>query len=117
MLFLEDTDYCWRLQLAGVQLHFASGAVVHYRFRDTLPGIYRQAYHYAETNVLLYKKYRPLGMPPLSFSWKSQLQKWGQLFLDLRQCHHPTRRAHWAWKLGWQTGRVAGSIKYRTLAF
>ncbi|WP_416674867.1 glycosyltransferase family 2 protein [Egbenema bharatensis] len=38
-----DTDYCWKVQLAGIQLHFIPGLVVHYRLRHELKAIYRQA--------------------------------------------------------------------------
>ena len=30
---LEDTDYCWRIQLAGHELHFARDALIYIRFR------------------------------------------------------------------------------------
>ena len=42
----EDVDLCWRAQLAGFTLEAAAGAVLRYRFRHTLPGIFRQAVGY-----------------------------------------------------------------------
>ncbi len=41
-LFLQDTDLCWRAQLAGTRLHFAPDAVVHMRLRRTLRSAWRQ---------------------------------------------------------------------------
>jgi glycosyltransferase involved in cell wall biosynthesis len=116
MLILEDTDYCWRLQRMGVNLHFASDAVIHYRFRHTLRGIYCQARNYAEYNVLLYKRYQSAEMPPLCFSWKEYVKGWLRLFQRLPQTHNSEMRAKWLWQFGWRTGRLKGSIKYRTLA-
>ena len=65
-LYLEDTDFCWRAQLAGASLHFEPNAVIHVRFRPTTRRIYQQARTWGEGNVVLYKKYRPLGMPKLA---------------------------------------------------
>ncbi|MBE9479401.1 MAG: glycosyltransferase family 2 protein, partial [Chloroflexi bacterium] len=63
---LEDTDYCWRIQLSGTPLYYVQDALVHIRFPETLSGVYRQACVWAEYNVLIYNKYRPLGMPKLT---------------------------------------------------
>ncbi len=42
----EDVDLCWRAQLSGYTLAFVPGAVVHVRKRDTVRGLWRQAYAY-----------------------------------------------------------------------
>lgn len=113
---LEDTDYCWRLQLAGVKLNFVPDAVIYYRFRHTLREIYRQAHDYGECNVLLYKKYRPLGMPTVTFSGLRYLKSWLRLLISLPLIEDSESQARWMWKFGWQVGRLRGSIKYRILA-
>ncbi len=112
---LHDTDYCWRLQRAGVELHFVPEAVMHIRFRDRLNDIYRQARGYAEYNVLLYKKYRPLGMPKISkkaglLAWVKLLQYPQYVVLSKEG------RANWMWQLGRCVGRLQGSIKHRVWA-
>jgi len=114
MLQLEDTDFCWRLQLTGITLHFVPEAVVHYRFRHTLDGIYRQAYGYGEFNTLLYKKYRPLGMPLLA--WHSSFKPWLRLLKSFPQISSLEGRAKWVWALGWRMGRLQGSIKHQVWA-
>ena len=81
ILILEDTDFCWKIQLKGVELQFVPEAVVHYRFRHTLDGIYRQARGYGEGHVLLYKKYKSLGSPKLF--WKESIKTW--LFLTIKE--------------------------------
>jgi glycosyltransferase involved in cell wall biosynthesis len=113
-LQLQDTDYCWRVQLAGTPLHFAPDALVHVRYRDTVRGIYRQAGRYAEYNVLLYVKYRPLGMPHIS--WGLALREWARVprYLVRIRCKADLARA--AWRLGWRLGRLRGSIKHRVFA-
>lgn len=116
MRFLEDTDYCWRLQLAGVALHFEPEALIHYRYRQQLDEIYRQAYCYAKYNVLLYKKYRNRGMPRLEISWQAEVRGWWHLVRRLPKLHQPAKQARWAWDMGWRMGRLSGSLRYRTLA-
>lgn len=111
---LHDTDYCWRLQLAGTELNFVPDAVMYIRYRDTLDGIYRQAGNYAEYNVLLYKRYRLQGMPPISL--KAGLLAWVKLAQRPQRLLRLEGRAKWVWQFGWCMGRLRGSIKHRVLA-
>ena len=60
----EDMDYCWRLQEAGARVRFAPEALVHYRLRTSFGGLYAQGRAYGESWPLVYKKHRPLGLPP-----------------------------------------------------
>ncbi len=115
MLRLQDTDYCWRVQLTGVKLYYVPDAVVHYRLRDTLEGLYHQSRLWGEHNVLLYKQYRPLGMPQLSLrisvkNWLILLKSFPKFFWNKEA------RAKWVWDFGWRIGRLQGSIKYKVLA-
>ena len=114
MLRLQDTDYCWRIQLAGTKLHFAPNAVVHYRFRDTIGSLYHQGRLWGEYNVLLYKKYRPLGMPKAS--WKAGVRAWVRLLKSFPQVLSKEDRAGWVSKFAGRIGRLQGCIKYRVLA-
>jgi glycosyltransferase involved in cell wall biosynthesis len=68
---LEDTDYCWRLQLSGYPIHFEPEALVHYRLRATTAASLRQSFNYGRYNGYLYLRYRRLGMEPVSL--------WGDL--------------------------------------
>jgi len=56
---LDDIDFCVRAHLAGFTLQFVPEAVVNYRFRDDLPGIYRQGYAYSYDRALLRRRYAP----------------------------------------------------------
>lgn len=113
LLCLQDTDYAWRLQLAGVKMHFAPEAVIHVRYRTTLKGIYKQTRAYAQYNVLLSKRYQAYGKS-ISHPWRRYLGEWKRL---IRRVPNLLRghggRANWIELLGWQLGRLRGVIKYR----
>jgi GT2 family glycosyltransferase len=111
---LEDTDYCWRLQLAGHELRFVPEALVHIRYRGTLAAIYRQSFQYAVHNVLLYQRYQGRGMPRLP--WYAGAGSWAKLLLRTPQLLSRGGRAAWTWQLAWRLGRLRGSLRYRVLA-
>jgi glycosyltransferase involved in cell wall biosynthesis len=113
--YLHDTDYCWRIQRAGTTLHFVPDAILHYRYRDTLRGIYRQARDWGEYNVILYKRYRPVGMPPLT--WKDGIRGWVTLLRQLPSIRSKMGRAAWLWHCAWRVGRCQACIKHRVVAF
>lgn len=115
MPHLFDTDFCWRIQLAGIELRPAPQAVLHVRHRDSLSGIYRQARNYGEYNVFIYKRYRSHGMPP--YPWRRSVRSWISLVRNLGALFRSERRASWIWGLGWRLGRLKGCLKYRALAF
>lgn len=57
-LFLEDTDLCWRVQLAGVPLTWVPEAVLHVRLRGSVWSSARQGYHYGTGERWLALRYR-----------------------------------------------------------
>jgi len=112
---LEDTDYCWRLQLAGFQLHFVPDAVVNIRHRGDLGSIYRQGVSYGLHNVMIYERYRGQGMPRLG--WLPGVRKWLSLLLRTPLLLLSREgRARWMWQLGWRVGRIQGCFRYRVVA-
>jgi glycosyltransferase involved in cell wall biosynthesis len=118
MFLLEDTDYCWRIQLKGIEIHFVPDALIHVRFKTTLKGIYKQAYRWGEYNVKIYKRYLPFGMPKLS--WKQGISSWESLIKSFIKNAFKIRDkgdiAMWSWQFGWRIGRLKGSIKYGVFA-
>jgi len=114
MPVLEDTDYCWRLQLAGTPLVFVPEAVVHVRSRGDLRGMFRQNLVFGAGNVAIYKKYRPLGMPRLGPG--PGLLRWLKLLLTAPRLATPAGRAAWLAQLGWRLGRLRGCLKHRVAA-
>jgi GT2 family glycosyltransferase len=111
---LSDTDFCWRAQLGGTELTFAPEALVHYRLRPSFKTTFKQGQRYAEYNVLLYKKYRTHGMPPIG--WKDSVRSWLQLVRTLPTTADRGKLGAWLWKLAWLSGRLRGSIKHRVFA-
>jgi glycosyltransferase involved in cell wall biosynthesis len=59
---LQDTDYSWRLQLAGHAIHFEPAAVLEVRFLAGGLSSLRQAFLYGRYNGWLYRRYRSRGM-------------------------------------------------------
>ena len=112
LLVQEDTDYCFRVQLAGVTLHFVPGAVVHVRDRETLSASFRQARLWAQYQVLLYKRYRQLTGMKIERLWVAYFRRWKGLFWRLPQLRTKAGRAGWIRSLGWQIGRLEGSLRY-----
>ncbi len=109
-----DIDYCWRAQQAGIQLYFASSAVIHYRLRASLMARYYQSRNWAEAHMVLLKKYAP-------FSGLVKLLKhfvrtfWALLHHMLKLALHLSskqRFADWLSGLGWKVGELQGSFKY-----
>lgn len=111
---LQDTDYCWRVQLMGIPLTFVPEALIYVRYRERLIDSYRQAKGYAEYNVLLYKRYRSRGMPRLML--RSSLLSWYYFLCRTPELFERKSRRVWIRQLGWRIGRLIGSIKYRVLA-
>jgi glycosyltransferase involved in cell wall biosynthesis len=62
---LEDTDFCWRTQLAGHPLVFWPDAVVHVRLRSSARGRWTQGKTYGSAAAVLDARYRgtPTGLP------------------------------------------------------
>lgn len=114
MLACEDADFSWRLQHSGVKLRFTPDAVVHVRLRSTMRDMCRQACLWGEYNVVLYKKFRPLGMPPLQRL--RGLRNLLGVFRRAPDLVNARKRRGWLWEASWAAGRVIGSIKYRVWA-
>lgn len=114
MLRLQDTDYCWRIQLAGHDMGFVPDAVIHYRLRETLRDTWRQAFKYGEYNVKLYQLYRNKGMGKLTV--RRGLRGWYYLVRQVPRLFRADERGRFVWSTAWRLGRLYGSVRYRVLA-
>jgi glycosyltransferase involved in cell wall biosynthesis len=119
---LEDIDFCIRAQLAGFRLAFLPEAVMHVRFRDTLPALARQNYNYAKGLVRLTKRYAEFQPPGwLRGRIRRNLAAWGGLVPEYyavrfgRARHDPLARAAFRWKRAGAAGKIAGMLRYRSL--
>ncbi len=114
--YSHDTEYCWRAQFMGFQLHFVADAVIHYRLRHTYGAISRQGQSWGKDFILLRKYYRsPMGRLDLvraCFSLFKSLPRGGQLLL-LMLLKAPRSRGEfsvWYWQLGFYIGVIKGLL-------
>lgn len=110
----EDIDLSWRIQLAGYSLAFAPTALVFGRERPGPAARFRQTYRYGIAQVALFAQHGPAGMPRTS-TWDA-LRKLSALVRHLPDlARGPEGRRTWCTRAGWRCGRVAGSIRHRTV--
>ncbi|MEM7100819.1 MAG: glycosyltransferase [Pseudomonadota bacterium] len=117
LLVLEDADYCWRVQLTGAQMGFVNDAYIRYRFPKKYSQMYRQMRKLGQYHALVYRRYAHHGMPriqqPIGRAW----QRWRRWFRKLRRARTKAQRATLVRDLGWNIGRLYGSLRYRTMDF
>ena len=107
----QDTEYCVKVQLTGVELHFVPDALIYYRRRDNLKGIMSQGYAWAYYAVLIYKRYSSPEMR-LSGGWR---QNWGALLKLLVVppiLSGPKGKMRWMWQLSWHVGMLVGGVRH-----
>jgi GT2 family glycosyltransferase len=109
----EDVELCLRLWLSDVPLEFVPEAVVHYRHRSSLRGIWRQARSYGAVGPMVVARLEAAGHPvPRRVSG---LRNWLWLVRQAPMLRTMAGRARWAVVAGRSLGRIAGSVRYRTL--
>lgn len=111
---MSDIDYTWRVQLAGFKLQFLPHAVVHYRHRSKMKDMFFQAFKDGQAQVQLYKKYRSHGMP-WNTLWNG-IRSWIFMAIKTPIFKKKVDTAMWLIDLGFLSGRLLGSIRYRIAA-
>jgi glycosyltransferase involved in cell wall biosynthesis len=101
----EDTDYCIRVQLAGAPLVFVPEAVMHVRFRDTIGGVFSQAWAWAESGAYVQRRYAPPQPPQSVVRTSYDLAR--HLAWKLVRVRSRTDFAGWIWLAGWCGGLIA----------
>jgi glycosyltransferase involved in cell wall biosynthesis len=104
----EDVDFSWRLQLAGHRLVLATGAVIHYRFREGYRDIYRQVRGYKAAESELYERYRSVGMRRRSV-WTMLNRLWWLFSRSPYLLLNEHRRLLWFAVAGEVAGYIRGS--------
>ncbi|HEY9634073.1 MAG TPA: glycosyltransferase family A protein [Coleofasciculaceae cyanobacterium] len=109
-----DTDFCWKVQGAGIKLHFVPNAVIHYRFAHNFPERYRKGRKWGECEVILLKKYgKPMvGLKKLKYRVRAFLGVLRKLLSFLWNSQSKKALAEWVWSFGWSIGLLQGSIKH-----
>lgn len=110
LLRLQDTDYCFRLQRLGYELHFAADAVVHVRFSSKPGVLFRQSRLWAQYNELMYKRYGS-GVP-LSHPWLTYFKAWHDLIRSAPRVLYKDTRPAWMKALGTQIGLLQGAARF-----
>ncbi|HPE47192.1 MAG TPA: glycosyltransferase family 2 protein [Hyphomonas sp.] len=102
-----DVDYCWRVQLAGMKLHFVPEAVVHYRVRNNARARINQAKTWGESHTYLLIRY---GMPSMAryvayCGWRLFRTT---IYLGMGMASGKKNYAYWVWPLAFAIGQTKG---------
>jgi glycosyltransferase involved in cell wall biosynthesis len=102
---LEDTDLCWRVQLAGYPLVFWPDAMVHVRLRSSARGQWAQGRTYGSAAAVLDARYREIaaatqfGSRPAAQHRRPLLAR--RLAKVVELARHPGQLT---WQAGWSVG-------------
>lgn len=107
----HDVEWSWRAQLASFTLGFAPDAVVHYRYRTSPRGVWRQAYLSGLDSARLYRDYHGKGLRPVPTM--HALRTWAWIVVRAPWMLSPARRGVWLRRAGEAAGRIAGSVRFR----
>lgn len=104
----EETDFSWRLTLAGVPFYKTQESLVNYRLRATLRGLFHQQRRYQIYRVLIWQRFKDQGMngPSIKYSVIA-LAKSLPLLLS------PATRLVGAREAGANLGALEGMFQYR----
>jgi glycosyltransferase involved in cell wall biosynthesis len=109
----SDEDFGWRAQLAGHTLVYAPEAVVHQRLRPSTGPMVRQQIRFGASAPRVVSKFREHGPRPEN---RRAVRRWRWL---ARHVHHlwrsPILRRRWLRHAALRSGRLAGSVRHRTL--
>lgn len=107
-----DTEFCWRLQLAGFRLAYDARAIVHYRHRSTLHSVAVKAYRTGRSRGRLLRDFHASGMQRPGLAGAAF--RWAKLIVALPTLPF-SRAARWRWteQTAAAAGRVSGSLHYR----
>lgn len=109
---LEDADYCIRLQLDGLDIHFCHRAVLHVRYPQNRSGLFRQARLWARANTALYHRYG-LGGQAVADAWRDYADGVWRAVRKLRRLRNPRARSAAIWQIGWHLGLLEGALIHR----
>jgi glycosyltransferase involved in cell wall biosynthesis len=109
----SDVEFSYRLWKVGTELTYVDDAVVCYRYRDTMTGLYKQARNYARVKAPLAARFRAQGTP-MTLPSDGRYLVW--LVRRLAILRTRSGRARWIWVLGTTVGGFEGRRRSRVLA-
>jgi glycosyltransferase involved in cell wall biosynthesis len=104
----EDVELSARLVQAGAKLAFLDGAVVSYRYRDTVRGLWHQARTYGQVRPELFRRVAATGIGPPPGG--GGLRQWAYLVRHVGLLASRSGRAKWVWVAGGNVGRLEGDL-------
>ena len=106
-----ETEFFWRLQLAGYTITFAADAVVHYRFRRGWRPLFHQYARFGRAQAQLYRDFRQCGMPRTAVRSFARDAAWLTAHAaDL--VREPGRQGRWIRTAATRWGRLVGSARH-----
>jgi glycosyltransferase involved in cell wall biosynthesis len=111
----QDIVFSWDVHLAGVPAQLVQDALYRYRYRDSLPGLYRQCRAWGYSNVMLYCRFREAGMPGRSL--RDGLREWRGALSQAASARGWSDLAVAAARIGYCVGRFRGSVRHRVRYF
>jgi glycosyltransferase involved in cell wall biosynthesis len=103
----EDTDLCWRLQLAGYGFTIGEGVISRRERNGTIASL-RRSIQYGRCGPVLYRRYRSKG---LRADPRAALLAWVYVIVNLPRLVDPEFRPAWVRVAGWRIGRLLESFR------
>ncbi len=107
----HDVEFSWRAQLAGMEIVHIDAARLHYRYRATVRGVFRQAVRSGRASAQLFADFRQHGLARSSV--RAALRNWVWLVVRAPLVTNRASRGVWIRRLGEAVGRLLGSFRYR----
>jgi glycosyltransferase involved in cell wall biosynthesis len=104
----EDVELSGRLWRAGVKLVYLDDAVVRYRYRTTVRGLWRQARSYGQVRPALLRR---VGEAGVAVPRDRALRSWAYLVRNVGLLGNRAGRAKWVWVAGGNVGRLEGAVR------
>jgi glycosyltransferase involved in cell wall biosynthesis len=107
---LEDIELSLRAAAVGLRVHHEPRAVVHYRYRADLGGVWRQGLAYGRSYPQLVRRARRLGLaaPGRGATWRS----WAWLALNVPRLFRADVRWRWVWTLANRLGSLEAVLRH-----
>lgn len=104
----EDVELSGRFWRAGVNVTYLDDAVVSYRYRDTMRGLWRQARAYGQVRRELFGRVAASGIPVTE---PGRLRSWAYLVRNVGLVRSQRGRAKWVWVAAGNVGRIEGDLR------
>lgn len=104
----EDVELSGRLWRAGVKLAYLDDAVVRYRYRTSMRGLWRQARTYGQVRPELFRRVEAAG---ISVPKPGGLRSWAYLVRHVGVLRSRGGRAKWVWVAAGNVGRLEGDLR------